>query len=121
MNDMNPDKFWFVVENGMHYQYMVNCLQLNNGIGSKDGMPSFSDIGMLAGMAYTDWSWAPLIADFDNDGWQDIFISNGYRVDISNKDYMNWYKAWNEKLSRDRSSAKEFCRRIARGLFKAKF
>lgn len=99
MNDMNPDKFWFIVEQGMHYQYMVNCLQLNNGLGVQSGRTTFSDIGMLAGVAYTDWSWAPLLADFDNDGWKDVFISNGYRVDISNKDYVNWYKERDRRLN----------------------
>ena len=46
MNDMNPDKFWFLVEQGMHYQYMTNSLQLNNGLGAKPGQTTFSDIAM---------------------------------------------------------------------------
>lgn len=112
MNDMNPDKFWFLVEQGMHFQYMTNCLQLNNGLGGKDGLSSFSDIAMMANVAYTDWSWAPLLADFDNDGWKDIFISNGYRVDISNKDYVNWYKKRDQQLAsvpaNNRRYAEEF-------------
>lgn len=95
MNDMNPDKFQFVVDNGMHYQYMINCLQLNNGNGT------FSDISMMAGMAYTNWSWAPLIIDFNNDGMKDIFISNGYRVDISNKDFVNWYGKRQQELGQE--------------------
>ncbi|MEQ9288528.1 MAG: VCBS repeat-containing protein [Cyclobacteriaceae bacterium] len=86
MNDMNPRKFNFLVDNGMHHQYMVNCLQLNNGNGT------FSEISMLSGMAYTDWSWGPLFGDFDNDGLKDVFVTNGYRVDISNKDFVGWYK-----------------------------
>lgn len=86
MNDMNPKKFNFLVDNGMHHQYMINCLQLNNGNGT------FSEISMLSGMAYTDWSWGPLFGDFDNDGFKDVFVTNGYRVDISNKDFVGWYK-----------------------------
>jgi len=92
MNDMNPGKFKFLAENGMHNQYMINSLQLNNGNGT------FSDISMLSDMAYTDWSWAPLLVDFDNDGSKDIFISNGYRVDISNKDFVRWYKKREQEL-----------------------
>lgn len=92
MNDMNPGKFKFLAENGGHHQYMNNSLQLNNGNGT------FSDISMLAGMAYTDWSWAPLVVDFDNDGSKDVFISNGYRVDISNKDFVQWYKKREQEL-----------------------
>lgn len=62
-------------------QHMRNIVQLNNGAGS------FSEIGQLLGVSNTDWSWAPLIVDFDNDGHKDIFISNGYRRDLSDCDY----------------------------------
>lgn len=92
MNDMNPRKFQFLVDNGMHHQYMINCLQLNNGNGT------FSDISMMSGMAYTDWSWGPLFSDFDNDGLKDVFVTNGYRVDISNKDFVGWYKKREQEL-----------------------
>lgn len=86
MASMNPAGFWEIVNNGMHYQYMQNALQLNNGIGT-DSLPHFSDVSQMAGMASTDWSWAGLIADLDNDGWKDVFITNGTRRDINNKDY----------------------------------
>lgn len=106
MNSMNPDKFWAIVEDGRHYQYMINSLQLNNGNGT------FSDISYMTDLAYTDWSWGPLFADFDNDGLKDLFISNGYRVDISNKDYVNWYKErdqnLNQKTQGERNFAAEF-------------
>ena len=95
MNDMNPGKFKFLLDNDMHYQYMINCLQLNNGNGT------FSDISMMAGLAYTNWSWAPLMIDFDNDGMKDIFISNGYRVDISNKDFVQWYEKRKQELGQE--------------------
>ncbi len=88
MASMNIAGFWEVVNRGMGFQYMQNTLQLNNGIG-KDGLPHFSDISRMTGMSSTDWSWAGLFADLDNDGWQDIFISNGTRRDINNKDYFN--------------------------------
>lgn len=80
MSGMNPDAFWKVVDDGDHFQYMFNTLQLNTGGGQ------LSDIAQLGGVATTDWSWSILMADFDNDSWKDIFISNGLMRDIRNKD-----------------------------------
>ncbi len=64
-------------------QYMMNSLFVNNGFGV------MSEIGMFAGVAQTDWSWAPLLADFDNDGFKDLMITNGYRKDVKNNDWLN--------------------------------
>jgi len=86
MASMNPDLFWSTVNSGFHYQYMQNSLQMNNG-NLLDTLPDFSNISRLAGVSSTDWSWGPLLADFDNDGWKDIFISNGTRREINNRDY----------------------------------
>ena len=80
MSGMNPDSFWKVVDEGGHYQYMYNALQLNNGNGT------LSDVAQIAGMAATDWSWSNLIADFDNDGLKDTYITNGLLHDIRNTD-----------------------------------
>jgi len=66
-------------------QYIRNMLQLNNG--ALLGQYSFSEIGQLAGVFETDWSWAPFFADFDNDGYKDLFISNGIPHDLTNMDY----------------------------------
>ena len=77
------DKFYYAQRQGYISQYMRNTLQLNNG----SGLP-FSEIAMMAGVNATDWSWSPLIADFDNDGWKDLFISNGYRHDITDMDFI---------------------------------
>jgi len=85
MASMNPGLFWSTVEFGMHYQYMYNSLQLNRG--QKDGTPILSNVAWMADVATTDWSWGPLFADFDNDGWKDLFISNGTRRDINNRDF----------------------------------
>ncbi|WP_235294562.1 VCBS repeat-containing protein [Portibacter lacus] len=71
MGAMQPETFWSLVESGGHYQYMFNTLQRNNGNST------FSDLAQLAGVSNTDWSWAPLFADFDQDGNKDIFITNG--------------------------------------------
>ncbi len=81
MSGMNPEKFWNLVKAGFHHQYMFNALQLNNGNGS------FSEIAQMAGISNTDWSWAPLFVDVDNDGLKDLLVSNGLYKDIRNKDF----------------------------------
>ncbi len=88
MASMNVAGFWEVVNSGFHYQYMQNALQINRGVQS-NGLPFFSNVSQLANVALTDWSWSPLLADFDNDGWKDLMISNGTRRDINHKDYFN--------------------------------
>lgn len=85
MSGMNPQKFWNIVNAGGNYQYMFNTLQLNNGV-NKDKKVSFSEIAHFSGIARTDWSWSPLIADFDNDGFKDLFVSNGIKKDLRNND-----------------------------------
>ena len=85
MSAMNPNEFWTNVSKGGHYQYMFNTLQLNNGTDSNGNM-LFSEIGQIAGIASTDWSWSPLLADFDNDGLLDLFVTNGIRHEIGNTD-----------------------------------
>ncbi|KQS30640.1 VCBS repeat-containing protein [Dyadobacter sp. Leaf189] len=76
---------------GYQLQYMRNMLQLNLGTADKvSGAPQFSEVGLLAGISKTDWSWAPLIADYDNDGLKDIFITNGYRRDVTDRDFIQF-------------------------------
>ena len=72
---------------GFRDDYSVNTLQLSNGV-TNDGEMVFSEIGRLAGVSHTDWSWSALFADFDNDGHKDIFISNGYPKAVNDLDYM---------------------------------
>jgi hypothetical protein len=83
MATMSTAQFKNLVDNGYHYQYMVNTLQLNQNDGQ------FSEIAQLSGLAKTDWSWAPLISDFDNDGFKDVFITNGIFKDMGNQDFLN--------------------------------
>src|SRR5881398_2052563 len=71
---------------GFRDDYDVNSLQLSNGVTQARDV-IFSEIGTLAGVAYTDWSWSPLFGDFDNDGYQDIFVTNGYPKAANDLDY----------------------------------
>ena len=86
----NFDKFQLLVDSGFYNQTMRNMLHLNNQGNS------FSEIGQFSGISNTDWSWASLFADLDNDGFKDLFISNGYKRDYTNMDFMNF--AVQEKL-----------------------
>ncbi|MEL7221984.1 MAG: CRTAC1 family protein [Bacteroidota bacterium] len=80
----NYDRFQYMLQADYEPQYSRNTLQLNNGDGS------FSEIGQLANIHKTDWSWSPLIADYDNDGYRDIFVTNGFRRDLGDLDYINY-------------------------------
>jgi hypothetical protein len=80
----NYEKFSLNVRTGFYYQYMRNMLHINNGNGS------FSEAAQLAGISNTDWSWAPLFADYDNDGWKDLYVTNGYVRDFTNMDFMKF-------------------------------
>jgi len=82
MRSMNAQEFKEMVDKGDHHQYMFNTLQINNGSGE------FSDIANIAGISKTDWSWAGLLVDLDNDGFKDIVISNGVKKDVRNNDFL---------------------------------
>lgn len=92
----NYDIFELMQQQGLHKQYMRNMLHLNNGNGT------FSEIGQLAGVFKTDWSWTPLMADFDNDGYKDLFITNGYLRDYTNKDFLRYWGDYKVKKAMDR-------------------
>ena len=80
----NFDKFQFLFTQGFYYQYSRNMLQKNNGDGT------FSEVGQLAGVSNTDWSWAALFGDYDNDGYKDLFVTNGYVKDYTDMDFMKY-------------------------------
>lgn len=90
----NYEKFDLGLRRGFHHQYMRNMLQLNNGDGT------FSEIGQLSGISNTDWSWSPLFADLDNDGWKDLYISNGYLRDFTNMDFLKYKYDFIQKKGR---------------------
>lgn len=81
MASMAPGQFDAMVANGMGHQYMINTLQHNNGDGT------WSEVAQMAGIDRTDWSWAPLFVDLDNDGWKDLFVTNGIARDVGNNDF----------------------------------
>jgi hypothetical protein len=96
------------VQNGFYHQLMRNMLQLNNGNGT------FSEISQLSGVFCTDWSWASLLADFDNDGYKDLFITNGYGRDMTNRDFVKFYA--NERLKYLRGETSENMFRMLQGI-----
>ena len=82
-----PEDFAFyqnMRQNGYHEQYMRNVLHVNQGNGT------FTEIGQLAGVSNTDWSWAALLADYDNDGYKDLLVTNGYLRDYTNLDFLRY-------------------------------
>ena len=89
MGGMAPEQFWKIVDDGGHYQYMFNTLQRNNGNGT------FSELAQLGGVTSTDWSWAPLFADFDNDGYKDLLVTNGV---IKNNRYSDLTTLYDKKI-----------------------
>ena len=86
------DQYHLLLDSGYYHQQMRNMLQLNQGADEKGNM-RFSEIGQLAGVSNTDWSWSGLLADFDNDGWKDLFISNGYLRDFTDMDFLKYKMA----------------------------
>lgn len=84
LGDDDYDVFWDKIRSGYSYQYSRNMLQYNRRNGQ------FSEIGLYSGIAATDWSWAPLWVDFDNDGLKDLFVSNGIPTRLNDMDYVNF-------------------------------
>jgi hypothetical protein len=92
--------YQFKLSYGYHYQFPRNMLQLNQG-ACAGGRPVFRELGQQAGVAATDWSWATLLTDFDNDGWKDIFITNGIWRRLNDLDYLNFISS--EQIQRQAS------------------
>jgi|TARA_B110000902_G_scaffold74956_1_gene88761 hypothetical protein len=112
MSGMDSKRFQNLVDLGLHNQYMSNALQLNNGSPSNKNTPVFSEISEYAGISNTNWSWAPLLFDMNNDGWQDLFVSNGILRSFRNNDFVIYKRKRNLKLEKDR---KELLAQVGNG------
>jgi hypothetical protein len=97
--DVSNDIQTFLLKQGYHRQYARNMLQLNN-----EGR-YFTEVGLFNGVAATDWSWAPLFADFNQDGYQDLFISNGIYKRPNNLDFMKYISTSFKNKSRNASKS----------------
>lgn len=86
------DRFQMMIKAGYKHQYSRNTLQLNLGKGK------YSEIGNMAGVSSTDWSWSPLMADFDNDGFKDLYVTNGFLRDLGDLDYINYQGIYDNPL-----------------------
>ncbi|KAA6441123.1 VCBS repeat-containing protein [Dyadobacter flavalbus] len=94
----NYESFELMMKQNLYKQYMRNMLQLNNGDGT------FSEIAQISGVSNTDWSWSPLFADFDNDGFKDLFVSNGYFRDYTNKDFLKYWGDYKVRRAVDKEA-----------------
>jgi len=111
--NMNPNSYqgyMNLLRYGYNLQYVRNTLQYNQGFISSDksntnNQPAFSEIAFLSDMAETDWSWCPTVADFDNDGFRDILITNGYPRDVTDNDFVSYrtevdnFASWDNLLT----------------------
>ncbi len=84
------------------YQYARNMLQRNLGTKPASQLPIFGEMGMYANIQETDWSWAPLFADYDNDGWQDLFVTNGFPKDVTDRDFGDFRNTASRLVSKER-------------------
>jgi enediyne biosynthesis protein E4 len=87
---MNYERYQAERDMGYEPEFMRNMLHLNNGCYPGDSTPFFSEIGQLAGIEATDWSWSVLVADYNNDGWKDMHITNGIGRDFINADFLEF-------------------------------
>ena len=102
MSGMNPANFQEAIDLGLHQQYMFNTLQINTG-KLVNNTPRFYDIAQFTGISKTDWSWAPLFLDMDNDGYKDIFVSNGIKRDFRNNDFVNYVTKKQDAIHENKS------------------
>lgn len=110
--DDAADVYQYKLDFGFHHQYARNCVQLNLGGGRR-----FSEIGLFANVSATDWSWSPLLADFDNDGIKDLFVSNGISRRPNDLDYIKYVanESIQQKLQQTRTADLEAIKLMPEG------
>ncbi|MEN9885035.1 MAG: hypothetical protein RLZZ420_2252 [Bacteroidota bacterium] len=86
----NYEKFEFNLQVGFGNQYMRNMLHLNQGVDPFSNVVRFAEVGQQLGISNTDWSWSALFGDYDNDGWKDLYVTNGYLRDYTNMDFLKY-------------------------------
>ncbi|MCU0380666.1 MAG: VCBS repeat-containing protein [Chitinophagaceae bacterium] len=105
MNPLDYNWYRYTKQFAFPYQTVRNTLQLNRGPaileGDTIGAPVFSEIGLFSGVAYTDWSWAPLLVDLDMDGFRDLVVTNGLPKDITDNDYISYRDAQGKSSAQD--------------------
>jgi len=96
------DKYQKKLNTGYYHQFTRNMFHVHNGVSDiydNKGQVTFSEIGRMAGVHATDWSWGALMADYNNDGKKDLFIANGIYQDLTNQDFLNFFADDRNKLS----------------------
>lgn len=106
MSGMDQKKFEMYVDHGLHYQYMINTLQLNKGDGT------FSEVAQLAGVDKTDWSWSALFMDVNQDGDRDLYVTNGLRKEARNNDFVKKKKAIIQEMQKCSGKKTKFMKKI---------
>ena len=104
-----PNNYMNYVNNkryNYNYHYVRNQLQVFQGINPKTKLPLYSEIGIYSGVSATDWSWDPLVSDFDNDGWRDIYITNGFPKDTRDHDFESYANQFYPYVSMDKLLSK---------------
>lgn len=101
ISSLGYDRFESMIQAGYQPQYTRNTLQLNQGKGK------FSEVGFMAGISSTDWSWSALAADYNNDGKKDIYITNGFLRDLGNLDYIHYQNIYNTPLGDTETKIKQ--------------
>ena len=86
----NYEKFDFNLQVGFGNQYMRNMLHVNQGVDPVSNVVRFAEVGQQLGISNTDWSWSALFGDYDNDGWKDLYVTNGYLRDYTNLDFLKY-------------------------------
>ncbi|WP_298351332.1 VCBS repeat-containing protein [Runella sp.] len=101
---MGPNSYQTYLNNdlfGFTHQYVRNTLQLNMGNKPNSNDPAFAEISLLANVAQTDWSWTPMLADFDHDGYRDLIVTNGFPRDVTDRDFAQFRAQSSSVASKD--------------------